>query len=185
MAPVQDPSKALLLTSPLSTAGKEACYKLLADVPPAHTNVLVVSYTGQPTRWLAEWRDHVGEPPTELGYIVVGPQTRATMKTAPGAADRVVDTTTINPSDLTGLGIAVTEYLDGWASNDNATVVCFDSVTVLLQYVDKKTAYQFLHVLLNKLAAVGSDSHFHVDPEAHDSTTMSTLRPLFDTVVER
>jgi hypothetical protein len=63
-------------------------------------------------------------------------------------------------------------------------VVCFDSLTAMLQYVDVETAYEFLHAITGQLYAADARAHFHIDPTAHDRTTVDSIASLFDAVVE-
>ena len=81
------------------------------------------------------------------------------------------------PSDLTGLGVAISEVLSEW---DDPVLVCFDSLTSMLQYVDSDTAYEFLHAVTGQVHAARARAHFHVDPAAHDETTLAGITSLFD-----
>ncbi|MUV85669.1 hypothetical protein GJ631_03515 [Natronomonas sp. CBA1123] len=86
--------------------------------------------------------------------------------------------TDVEPSDLTGLGIAVAESLRP------DTAVCFDSLTAMLQYADRERAFQFLHALGERCASAEATAHFHLDPEAADETTTAALSTLVDVVVD-
>lgn len=89
-----------------------------------------------------------------------------------------------NPGDLTALGITLTQYLEEWATHDHSLVVCVDSVTALLQYVDEQTAYRFMHVATNRFRAANAVAHFHLDPDAHSEQTVAKFKSVVDTVVE-
>ncbi|MFC7196871.1 hypothetical protein ACFQL4_23180 [Halosimplex aquaticum] len=86
-----------------------------------------------------------------------------------------------SPSDLTGLGIAISELLSEW---EDAPRVCVDSLTAMLQYVEAETAYEFLHAITGQLYAANARAHFHIDPSAHDRTTVDSIASLFDAVVK-
>lgn len=104
-----------------------------------------------------------------------------TLKSRSAAAAPPVRTEVLSdPGDLTGMGIAVTECLDSLPSGVR---VCFDSLTVLLQYVDVERAFRFLHVFSRYLADADGSLHVHLDPAAGDPETVATLAPLFDAVV--
>jgi hypothetical protein len=62
--------------------------------------------------------------------------------------------------------------------------VCFGSLTKLLQYVDLKTAFRFLHVMTRQVKQVGAVAHFHIAPDAHDEQTLATIQSLFDRIVD-
>ena len=84
----------------------------------------------------------------------------------------------VEPSDLTGQGIAIAEALSP------ETVVCVDSLGVLLQYVDREQAFQFVHTLGERCAESAAAMHFHLDPAAVDERTVATLSLPMDAVVD-
>jgi len=168
----------ILLGAPSMTAGADdACLDLLSLPGSGATSVLWVSFRKSPDECLAGWRDRHGSDPEEFGVVVVGETTGS------GASDvdRGAVETVSTPSDLTGIGIEVGEFVSG---RDGDIAVCFDSVTALLQYVDLETAYEFLHALTGRLYSAGAVSHFHVDPNAHEERTVETLLSLFDAEVD-
>ncbi|MFB6142616.1 MAG: hypothetical protein ABEJ30_04655 [Halorientalis sp.] len=168
----------LLKAPPMSGRTDEVCADLLAVDDPGETSVLWVSFTTPAPQCLAEWRAHHDVDPAAYGVIAVGDTPGA------GAADdldpAVVESIS-TPSDLTGIGIAVGEFL---ADMDGPVAVCVDSLTALLQYVDVETAYEFLHALTGRLNNAGAVAHFHVDPHAHDERTVDVLLSLFDAEVD-
>lgn len=179
-------SNILLLAPAISDSADEACRNLLTDTPPRATNLLVVSYLQSPDRWVENWRRHVDALPSNTGYVYMGGFGRST-KAQTVTADTngsLVAQAVASPSDLTELDIAVSKYLTSWSNNENKTVVCFQSVTALLQYVDSKLAYRFLNVVTRKVKAVNGVGHFHFDPDAHDDQTCNRLASLFDVVAE-
>jgi hypothetical protein len=181
LSDLSDVSNVLLLAPSLGSHGRAVCFDLLAQTPPAETNVLVVSYTQTPGELVDDWTDHVGAPPLRGGVVSVG-QGEAGAEDSPWAVKSVE-----NPSDLTGVGIELSEFLSGLASaaeEGEHVAVCFNSVTSLLQYADLQRAFRFLHVVTGRIKTVGGVGHFHLDPDAHDPQTLATLKGLFDAVIE-
>jgi hypothetical protein len=176
-----------LLLAPSFVGDEEgACIGLLSPETAAEQNVLLVSYTKAPDVQLRRWQAHSNQRPANLGIISVEDSTRS-VAAASGGSDAMgpagpVETVS-NPNDLTGLGIRITEFLTRW-DDDHQTVVCLDSLTALLQYVDLETAYEFLHIITGRLSAVGAKAHFHMDPGAHDDQTVESIVSLMDAVVE-
>lgn len=179
-----------LLLAP-SFAGDEegACIDLLRPDADDEQNVLLVSYTKSPDAQLRRWRAHAEQRPANLGIVSVEDSTRSVAAASaggdaagPGGRAGPIETVN-NPNDLTGLGIRITEFLDRW-DDDRPMVVCFDSLTALLQYVDLETAYEFLHIITGRLAAAGARSHFHMDPGAHDDRAVESVVSLMDAAVE-
>jgi len=183
---VGDANSTLLLSSSFSDGRN--CAELLRPGATAETNVLWVSYTKSPDQQLRRWREHADDRPAEMGMVSVEDSTRSVAADSGGGAslpgpDAPVETVT-SPNDLTGLGIRITEYLSDWEENDNRTVVCFDSLTALLQYVELDTAYEFLHIITGRMASMDAFAHFHMDPEAHDEQTVEIITSLMDAVVD-
>lgn len=186
---LDDGTSVLVLGSPLDDADEETCHDLLAPDDPSRENVLSITFTQSPDDRLDAWRSHNGPGlPSKLGIVSVGDATRSVAGTA-SATPRTVSpgvsiATVPDPSNLTGLGITVSEYLSKWADNGNRTVVCFHSLSALLQFAPMERAFRFLHVLTGRVSAAGGIAHFHMDPQAHDESVVDTLVPLFDAIVE-
>ncbi|QLH76303.1 hypothetical protein HZS55_02845 [Halosimplex rubrum] len=165
----------VLLCAPSMSGGEaEACTDLLIPSNPAGATALWVTFRSDATDCVDQWVAETDERPAEAAVVVVGE--------SPGSRpDGVTVEHVSSPSDLTGLGITIGELLSGW---ETPPVVCFDSLTALLQYVDVETAYEFLHAVTGQLYAADARAHFHIDPTAHDRTTVDSIASLFDAVVE-
>lgn len=178
----------LLLSSSFAAETEEACTNLLRPGPTGESNVLWISYTKSPDEQLRRWQSHSSDRPAEMGMVSVEDSTRSVAGASSGSSDlmgpnKPIETVS-SPNDLTGLGIRITEFLTDWEDNDNRTVVCFDSLTALLQYVELETAYEFLHIITGRMAALDAFAHFHMDPDAHDEQTVESIATLMDAVVE-
>lgn len=180
-----DASNVLLLGSPLEAANAEACTDLLTIAEPRHENVLCLSFTQSPDERVRQWRTHVDADPGSFVVVHAGSTTRSAAGRA--RADQpfeiTVETVT-DPGDLTGMGIAITRYLDRWIGTERRVVFCFHTLTSLLQYADLTRGYRFLHVLTSHMNRVGAVAHYHLDPSAHEDRVTNTLKTLFDAVIE-
>ncbi|WP_238392193.1 DUF7504 family protein [Halorussus amylolyticus] len=183
---VERGASVLVLAPSLHEPTDEACLDLLTLDRPSEENVLWVTYTRSPDSCIQDWLAHAGEQPRNMRFVSVGETTRSAsaMSGVTGNGRGEVVDTLSNPGDLTGLGIKLSEVLKEWSRNDAPTVACFNSLTALLQYADLQTVYKFLHVLTGRFAAADVTAHFHLDPDACDTQTVSTLTSLFDTVFE-
>lgn len=184
-------SNVLLHTSAMDADGGEECLDFLTSTSTSlhRSNVLFISYRRTPDDWMRIWLDHAGKRPANLGFIHVGETTRSTMTTntfaSPPSTDQVIRTVE-NPDDLTTLGIAISEQLADWEENPYQTVICFDSLTTLLQSIDDvQTAYRFLHTLIGRVQTVQAQACYTIVSEAHDDQTIAILTSLFDTVYEK
>jgi hypothetical protein len=181
LSDLSDVSNVMLSAPSLGGYGDDVCDSLLTQTPPSETNILTVTFTDTPQEWVDDWMESVGVSPLRGGIVSIG-QADATIDD-PSWAVKTVE----NPSDLTGIGIELSELLSGMATaadDDEYIVVCFDSITSLLQYADLQRAFRFLHVVTGRVKTVNGVGHYHLDPEAHDGQTLATLKGLFDAVVE-
>jgi hypothetical protein len=168
-----DARNTLLAVPSMAGGESEACTDLLVPPESSQASVLWVTFRRDPTACLDQWLDATGDPPREAAVIVVG-------EGADSAPDDVTVESIPNPNDLTGLGIQIGQLLSEW---DGEVVVCFDSLTAMLQYVDAETAYEFLHAITGQFYAADARAHFHIDPSAHDERTVAAITSLFDAVV--
>ena len=103
----------------------------------------------------------------------------------PGATPGPWTATVSSPGDLTGLGVRIRQALSAWGDTPEAVELCFHSLTTLLQYVDERAAFRFIHAVTRHVASVGASSHFHLDPGVVSERTVRTLSSLFDRVEDR
>jgi len=178
----------LLLAPPMDACSEDACVDLLTRRDPTEEDVLYVTFVQSPDERLDAWRARMGnERPASVGFVDVGDSSRsaaATAQTDGGPGNAVSVQTISSPGNLTDLGIKISSYLTDWESNGNATAICFNSLTTLLQYADVQRAFRFLHVLTGRVRSVDGFAHYHMDPGAHDEKTLNTLMTLFDGVAE-
>lgn len=185
---LQPSSSVLLLTEAQSQHDDDACMDLLSVTNPQQENVLSITVTQSANDRLKLWQKHIETLPAKATIISVGEITRSaaagstgSMQLSPGVRIETVK----NPGDLTGLGITITEQLKEFMQDDNQVVVCFHSLTPLLQYAELTRVFRFLHVLIGRLNSMNAVTHFHMDPSAHDQQTINTLTQLFDAVIDR
>jgi hypothetical protein len=171
----------------METDAENAVYEVLSSAPPSETNLLVVSYRRDPDEWLADWQRHVGTVPADFRFIHVGDVARSAAApatdTPAGSAPHPV-TAVNDPTDLTELGIQISQYLEQWAGTDRQITVYFDSLTVRLQFADLDRVYRFLHVLAGRVKSVDGHAYYRLDPDAHDAQTLSTVQTLMDDTIE-
>jgi len=88
-----------------------------------------------------------------------------------------------SPADFTGAGVAASELLAELGHGHPRTRVGVDSVSGLLAHADAKTVFRFLHVLTGRIGAADAVGIATID-DAHDDQTVTTIRQLFDGLVE-
>lgn len=179
---------ALLCAPAMDHRADEGCMHLSGLHGAGAFNYLGVTLSGTVDEEIDRWRGHAGERPAKLAVVTAGDETRGAAAAGGGtgtvSAGGVSATSVSSPDDLTGLGIKVSECLSSWADDDADAVVCFRSLTTLLQYGSLQRVFRFLHLLTRRIESFGVHAHFHIDPDAHDRREMATLRNLFDRVYQ-
>lgn len=177
----------LLLASPMSETGLDVCLDLLSTPEPADVNVWSLGFTVSPDHRVKNWEGRVGERPAEFRIVTVG-------NLAQASAEDVAERHGFDPAphfvtvphggDLTRIGIEFTRTLQEWADSPDQTVVCFHSLTALIQYASVQQAFRFLNSFTAHVESGGAIAHYHMDPDAHEDRTLAKITHLFDTVIE-
>lgn len=91
-----------------------------------------------------------------------------------------------SPTDMTGIGIEFAEFIEYFHCEHGVqrNRLLLNSITTLLQYTSLQTVFRFLHALTTRVAEVDAVGVAVIESTVHDSETMSTVRELFDGVVE-
>ena len=185
---LEDAANLLVLAPTMDESARRAYYEEIVPDRPMGHDVLAVEYRRSPDEWLDEWRRYAGTSPRRAAVVSVDDLTRSTVAATASGSDGVtpVGSNAVvcveRPDDLTGLGIRIHQCLDEFEGP--RTVITIDSLTVLLQYVETREAFRFLHVLTNRVAGADAVAHYHMDPAAHDDRTIAILGSLFDAVAE-
>ncbi|GGJ05613.1 hypothetical protein GCM10008995_14270 [Halobellus salinus] len=163
----------MLILRPQSAARADTAWRRALVDDPESVKLVGVCLSDRPAEWYKEWREVLGTEPAAAAVI-----------TTPELAgdddpDSVELKTVSTPSNLTGIGVKTTPYLNRW---DDAVAVV-DPLTVLCQYADTQEVYQFLHVLLARLRGSGQ-AQVYADPVVDDERSIELLKSLFDAVVE-
>lgn len=180
----------LLLCSTFTADETGACTDLLTLHDPSQAAVLWIPFTRSPEDCLSDWTQSIDSHPEDTAIVNVDVDLRSTIADSPDTPETPRFDTTINhvasPNDLTTLGVRITNRLDEWAADepDQQILACFDSVTVLLQYVSLQQTSQFLQAVTEQVAETEAIAHYHLDSSTCDEETIETLVGLFDIVVD-
>lgn len=179
----------VLLRAPQRTGAEDrSCIDLLtirADEP-----VVSVSLTQSPADRLAVWNRYAEGYPPRAVFVAVesdGDHLAHQLETAcPGRSDStaVAIDRIDHPGDLMRLGVRISERLDELAGAGQRPVMCFHSLTTLLQYVDVERLFRFLHILTSRVRQADGLAHYHLDRASLESETLGTLSRLFDATVD-
>lgn len=187
------PGDNVLVCCPSFTGAEpRLCLDLLTPEGSTDVRALSVLFTQSPGEHVDAWQRVAGGYPTRMRILAVDASARSDRTGggsdgghdgADGDPDRAVERLG-SPHNLTRLGVQIADCLDEWDGSADPTVVCFQSVTTLLQYVGLDSAVEFLDVVIERCAATDAVAHYHLDPQAHADETIDRLRELFDTTFD-
>lgn len=182
-----DAANILLLSSPMDPATDQVCTRLLGGDSGHPDRSLWITYMRSPDekRGLLG-RDGEAAAATQ-GVIVVGGQPQSAAQSGSAVPTRPTSPVlraVTEPTDLTELGIQLSQFFEAWGAEDGQFSICFDSITPLLVYASVDRAYRFLQTLTAQIDALGATAHYHLDPGAHSAQTVRRLTRLFDEVVD-
>lgn len=175
----------VLLLAPSIAEHDDECCGRLFDASGDPDAVLHVTLVQPPVLRLRRWREYTTADPSErvgvAGFRASGGAGTDRTPVPGGTAPARVSWSS-QPPALTRIWVAVNGFLEDWAA-DGRVVICFHSLTVLLQYADLERVFRFCHTLASRVRESGAAAHYHLDPAAVDDRTAKTLRQLFDATV--
>lgn len=176
---IPDRAHNVLVLAP--SEAQSLCTELSREDDPGSIRNLTITYLEDADACRRRWQTNRGSLPEELVVIQAGERRSASRQRS---ADDSVAAAQEHPGDLTWLGIHANEHLTRWFDVDDEVVICLDSLSVMLQYVETERAYKFVHVLSNRAEQAGALAHYHMDPTVHDDQTVNLLKQLCDAAVE-
>jgi KaiC/GvpD/RAD55 family RecA-like ATPase len=178
-----DPGTNLLVTGPPLTGKRALAFDVLGTGSREGEGAVVVTTQDDATRTLEAYEERV-PPGTAAGELAVIDAVSRHQGTDELDDDRIGYVS--SPVDLTGLGIELSEVLQAFYADRGIerNRVLFHSLSTLLMYSELRTVFRFLHVTTGRIQSVDGLGLFCIDSTAHEDRTTSTLKQLFDGVVE-
>jgi len=176
-----EPGSNILVAGPAMTGKYNLALDILAEGTTAGEGAIVVSTKNDADRIQSDFAAHDGGA-GPLGIVDCVSKQQG-MEPMP-ETDLVKYVS--SPVDLTGIGIELSELLrtfvqvQGVAQNR----ILLHSVSTLLMYSNLQTVFRFLHVFTGRVQSADALGVFVIDSTAHDAQTISTLKQLFDGVIE-
>lgn len=176
-----DPGTNLLIEGPPMTGKFDLALDVLAAGATDGEGAIVISTKDGAPRLRDEFSDHVRDEGGPVGIVDTVTKQQG-MTPDDDAYLRYVS----SPVDLTGIGIELSELLRQFYHERGVTQnrIVLDSLSTLLMYSNLQTVFRFLHVFTGRVQSADALGVFLVDGSAHDQQTLSTLKQLFDGIVE-
>jgi hypothetical protein len=169
------PGMNVLVSGPPMSGKRQLVFDLLAPEGVASDPIVVMTTDDPASRIRTAFEDRsVRFDPTTFRVVdATG---------APGDADSSIHRVS-SPADLTGMGVAFTQAVDGMGTPDRLRFG-FVSISTLLQYVDAERAFSFLHVLSRRTSAAGYLGVYSIDPTTHEDRFVNVVTSIFDAAIE-
>jgi hypothetical protein len=164
------------------TAGDAGRARLVLDpgANAASAGDRIDALTAEPASLLAVlYRDDLAAVTEALAARSDRVESAAVVAVGADATDHEAVRSVPDPTDLTGVGIAVGEWVRTREASDRP-VVYVDSLSPVLRLAGDERAFRFLHALTGRCRTAGVDAVAYVDPTAHDERTLATIRQVFD-----
>jgi KaiC/GvpD/RAD55 family RecA-like ATPase len=177
------PGANLLVSGPPMTGKRALALDVLAHGTRQGDGAIVVTTKDGGERLLADYRElvpGVDEP-------LVGVVDCVTRQQGMGSvSNQELLRYASSPVDLTGIGIEFSELLRTFyrERGRERNRALLHSLSTLLMYSNLQTVFRFLHVFTGRVQSAEALGLYVVDATAHDEQTTSTLKQLFDGVVE-
>ncbi|WP_207589793.1 DUF7504 family protein [Halomontanus rarus] len=147
------------------------------------TPVLFVSPNDSPREILEKWQSYATECPPPVAIIASEDVNGLSSRRSTTCEINGVRVTTVVNADLTVIASLIHEYLTEW-DESAVPLLWFDSITALIESTSLETGFRFLSYLTKRVQIAESIAYYQLDPTVHDRKTVSSLMPLFDSVIE-
>ena len=177
-----DPGTNLLVAGPSMSGKYDLALDVLASGSARGEGSIVVTTKDNADRVQSDFAAHTDGDAGPLGVV----DSVTKQQGAPPAGDDPLVRYVSSPVDLTGLGIELSELLQHLYRERGATQnrILLNSLSTLLMYSNLQTVFRFLHVFTGRVQSADALGVFVIDDSAHDTQTLSTLKQLFDGIIE-
>jgi len=174
----------ILIDGPTDTPTEHnLCAALLSGGDPQPINLLLVTINHTPPERLKALEKYLSAPVEEV--TVVNAETYRRSRVDSDHEGPVKVRTISDPTDLRRLGLQISSVLSGWDESDARTVLCFHSISDLIELVENnQIIFRFLHVLQGRVGAADAFAHYHIDSSRHEKEVMGTFDSLYGQMLE-
>lgn len=174
------PGHSVLVAGPAMTGKRDLLYRLLEGSSDGRAAFVTTKLDAEQLRAELEARWAVED--WTLGFVDCVSRQRA----AGPLADTEAVTYLTNAGDLTGIGIALSGFMqDAYHDPDvEHAAVGLHSLSTMLMYADLRRVFQFVHVITGRIDSSDFVGVFTLDTSNRDDEAVSRLKGLFDGLVE-
>jgi len=182
MASSVPPGSSVLISGPAMTGKEALMFDILADGVREDEGAVVVT-TGDGAEDVIDAIE--SRAPGVAGHQLGVIDCRGGSDGASGGHDGAYVHHVGSPSDLTGMGVGITNSFERLqdAGVDEGRLA-LTSLSTMLTFADEQTVFKFCHVLSERLDGAGFLGFFTIDSNAHDNRTLQIITQAFDGLIE-
>lgn len=143
-------------------------------------NLLTVVFTLTPQDIVGSLAKSFDTPPSEVGIVSVGDQTRSAVSGSmprSSAGPRMTVTAVANHENFSRLVTVIDLHLQEMSGQPT---VYFGSLGSLFDHGTLRSVFRVLHILTSGVREAGATAQFFLDPDIVTPSTVKTIEPLFD-----
>lgn len=176
-----DPGTSVLLSGPVHGGQLGLCFDVLTAGHTTSTGFLFVSTDLRSAAVVDAFGDRVPDFATSQCRVV---DARGDRSGPFGETSEAVASVS-SPSDLTGIGIEVIRGISALRGRKRTDVrLGIHSLSTLVEYLDPKTVFKFLHTLTGRCAATDISCLATLNEPIHDAQVVNLIASIFDVHVQ-
>jgi len=173
----------IMLIGPPMSQKEVILYNIMYHGTAINENAVITVTTGESASQIMEW---FKENKLVLPMSIVGIIDCVTRSMGGAASETESIKIVSSPVDLTGIGVRISQFFEKFSNKKNYRKIQLhiNSLSTILMYSNIHTVFRFMHVFTGRIKAAGAMGIFIMDSGMHDEQTITTLKQLFDGIIE-
>jgi len=175
-------SNIMLIGPPMS--GKETILKhIMYNGAARNENAVIMVTTHESAPLILEW---FTENKLELPLSRIGIVDCVTKSLGRAGLENESIKMASSPLDLTGIGVKISQFFEDFLMKKKIqkTQLHINSLSTILMYSNIQTVFRFMHVFTGRIKTMDALGIYVIGSGMHDEQTITTLKQLFDGVIE-
>jgi KaiC/GvpD/RAD55 family RecA-like ATPase len=173
----------IMLIGPAMSQKEVILYNIMYHGTAVNENAVITITTHESAAHIIEWfkENKLVLPMSRIGII------DCITKSMGGTISETENIKTASsPVDLTGIGVRISQFFEDFLIKKNIPKLQLhiNSLSAILMYSNIQTVFRFMHVFTGRIKEAGALGIFVMDSDMHDEQTITTLKQLFDGIVE-
>jgi KaiC/GvpD/RAD55 family RecA-like ATPase len=173
----------IMMVGPAMSQKEVILYNIMYHGTAVNENAVITVTTSESATHIMEWfkENKMVLPLSRIGIIDC-----ITKSMGGDASETESIKIAISPVDLTGIGVRISQFFENFLIKNNIRKIQLhmNSLSTILMYSNIQTVFRFIHVFTGRIKETGALGIFVMDSGMHDERTITTLKQLFDGILE-